>query len=78
MFPDLDLTVHFHRRPEGRWTGLDTTVTSGPIGQGSTSTVLHDINGPVGHAQQILNAGLVRAKSWPFAYLGFTRATVTW
>ncbi|MGW6519551.1 thioesterase family protein [Streptomyces sp. NPDC054962] len=54
MFPNVDLTVHLHRRPEGRWTGLDTTVTFGPTGQGLTSTVLHDINGPVGHAQQIL------------------------
>lgn len=54
MFPNLDLTIHLHRRPEGSWTGLDTTVTFGPSGQGITSTVLHDINGPVGHAEQIL------------------------
>ncbi|MGW0867240.1 thioesterase family protein [Streptomyces sp. NPDC002611] len=54
MFPNVDLTLHLHRRPEGRWTGLDTTVAFGPTGQGVTSTVLHDLNGPVGHAQQIL------------------------
>jgi acyl-Coa thioesterase superfamily protein/acyl-CoA thioesterase superfamily protein len=54
MFPNLDLTLHLHRQPEGRWTGLDTTVTFGSTGQGVTSTVLHDINGAVGHAQQIL------------------------
>ncbi|MFF0157918.1 thioesterase family protein [Streptomyces sp. NPDC005263] len=54
MFPNVDLTLHLHRQPEGRWTGLDTTVTFGPTGQGLTSTVLHDVNGPVGHAQQIL------------------------
>ncbi|MGW0904430.1 thioesterase family protein [Streptomyces sp. NPDC002853] len=54
MFPNVDLTVHLHRQPEGGWTGLDTTVTFGPTGQGITSTVLHDIHGPVGHAQQIL------------------------
>ena len=54
MFPNVDLTVHLHRQPEGHWTGLDTTVTFGPTGQGITSTVLHDINGAVGHAQQIL------------------------
>lgn len=54
MFPNVDLTVHLHRRPEGRWTGLDTSVTFGPTGQGVTSTVLHDVTGPVGHAQQIL------------------------
>ncbi|MEV8317850.1 thioesterase family protein [Streptomyces sp. NPDC059900] len=54
MFPNVDLTVHLHRQPGGRWTGLDTTVTFGPTGQGITSTVLHDVDGPVGHAQQIL------------------------
>ena len=54
MFPNVDLTIHLHRQPEGRWTGLDTTVTFGPTGQGVTSTVLHDTLGPVGHAEQIL------------------------
>ncbi|WP_200300977.1 thioesterase family protein [Streptomyces adelaidensis] len=48
MFPNVDLTVHLHRRPEGRWTGLDTTVTFGPTGQGVTSTVLHDTAGRSG------------------------------
>ncbi|MEW5352205.1 thioesterase family protein [Streptomyces sp. 16-176A] len=54
MFPNVDLTVHLHRRPEGGWTGLDTTVVFGPSGQGLTSTVLHDVRGPVGRAEQIL------------------------
>ncbi|MGW4233507.1 thioesterase family protein [Streptomyces sp. NPDC004980] len=54
MFPNLDLTIHLHRQPEGPWTGLDTTVSFGPSGQGLTSSVLHDLRGPVGHAQQIL------------------------
>jgi hypothetical protein len=54
MFPNVDLTVHLHRQPQGGWTGLDTTVTFGPSGQGLTSTVLHDVAGPVGQAQQIL------------------------
>ncbi|MFI2642287.1 thioesterase family protein [Streptomyces sp. NPDC018610] len=54
MFPNVDLTVHLHRRPEGDWTGLDTTVVFGPSGQGLTSTVLHDVHGPVGRAEQIL------------------------
>lgn len=54
MFPNVDLAIHLHRQPEGRWTGLDTTVVFGPTGQGVTSTVLHDANGAVGHAQQIL------------------------
>lgn len=54
MFPNVDLTIHLHRQPEGGWTGLDTTVTFGPAGQGVTSTVLHDVAGPLGHAQQML------------------------
>lgn len=54
MFPNVDLTVHLHRRPRGAWTGLDTTVTFGPSGQGLTSTVLHDVDGPVGRAEQTL------------------------
>ncbi|GAA3773330.1 hypothetical protein GCM10022403_005560 [Streptomyces coacervatus] len=54
MFPNVDLTVHLHRQPRGDWTGLDTTVAFGPSGQGLTSTVLRDVDGPVGHAQQIL------------------------
>ncbi|MFJ9711008.1 hypothetical protein [Streptomyces sp. NPDC101234] len=54
MFPNVDLTIHLHRQPRGAWTGLDTKVTFGPTGQGLTSTVLHDVEGPVGHASQIL------------------------
>ncbi|MFD5623590.1 thioesterase family protein [Streptomyces yangpuensis] len=54
MFPNLDLTIHLHRQPRGPWTGLDTTVAFGPSGQGLTSSVLHDVDGPVGHAEQIL------------------------
>lgn len=54
LFPNTDLTVHFHRAPTGRWVGLDTTVSWGTIGLGVTSTVLHDEQGPVGHAHQVL------------------------
>ena len=54
MFPNVDLTIHLHRQPEGRWVGLDTTVVFGPTGQGITSTVLHDLAGAVGHAHQQL------------------------
>lgn len=54
MFPNVDLTVHLYRQPRGRWVGLDTTVTFGTDGHGLTSTVLHDIEGPVGRSEQIL------------------------
>jgi hypothetical protein len=54
MFPNLDLTVHLHRQPVGGPVGLDTTVVFGPDGVGLTSTVLHDAQGAVGRAEQIL------------------------
>ncbi|MFE3443467.1 thioesterase family protein [Nocardia sp. NPDC059180] len=54
MFPNVDLSIHLYRRPQGSWTGLDTTVVFGEHGQGLTTTVLHDVHGPVGQAQQIL------------------------
>ncbi|WP_189033247.1 thioesterase family protein [Nocardia rhizosphaerihabitans] len=54
MFPNVDLTIHLYRQPEGSWTGLDTSVTFGHAGQGLTTTVLHDTRGPVGVAEQIL------------------------
>ncbi len=54
MFPNVDLSIHLYRQPEGRWTGLDTGVVFGAEGQGLTSTVLHDTRGPVGRAEQML------------------------
>jgi hypothetical protein len=54
LYPNVDLTIHLHRQPEGRWVGLDSTAVFGPTGQGVTSSVLHDLAGPVGRAQQML------------------------
>ena len=54
MFPNLDLTIHLHRQPEGAWVGYDTTVSFGPAGQGITHTALHDERGHVGFASQTL------------------------
>lgn len=54
LYPNLDLTIHLYRQPEGSWVGLDTAVTFGPAGHGLTSSVLHDTTGPVGRAEQIL------------------------
>jgi len=53
-FPNLDLQIHMHRRPEGEWLGLDNAVSFGTDGIGLTSTVLHDLRGPFGRAEQIL------------------------
>jgi hypothetical protein len=56
-FPNVDLSVHLFRSPQGgpgRWVGFDTLVTLGTDGVGLTSTTLHDERGPVGRAEQIL------------------------
>ena len=54
FYPNVDLSIHLHRQPSGEWVGLDTTVVFGPEGHGVTSTVLHDVDGPVGRAEQML------------------------
>jgi Thioesterase-like superfamily len=54
FFPNVDLTVHLFREPEGGWVGLDTRVVFGDTGLGLTSTTLHDTSGPVGRAEQAL------------------------
>lgn len=53
-YPNLDLTAHFIREPQSEWIGFDTTVSFGPGGVGLTSSVLHDLSGPVGTQSQIL------------------------
>ncbi len=53
-FPNVDLTVHLFRQPAGEWVGLDTTVSFGATGAGLTSSVLHDVHGPVGTVAQAL------------------------
>jgi hypothetical protein len=53
-FPNIDLTTHLYRPPEGAWLGFDTTVSFGPAGIGLTSSVLHDIRGPLGTTAQVL------------------------
>ena len=54
LFPNIDLTAHFFRRPVGGWVGFDTRVSFGPAGVGLTSSVIHDVDGPVGTSNQIL------------------------
>ncbi len=53
-FPNVDLTAHVLRPPSGGWVGFDTTVSFGVGGLGITSTVLHDVDGPVGTMSQAL------------------------
>lgn len=53
-FPNLDLQIHLHRFPKGRWLGLETVQQYGSDGIGLTSSVLHDVQGPFGRSEQIL------------------------
>lgn len=54
MFPNVDLQIHLYREPTGEWLGLDNRVTFGADAIGLTSSVLHDVDGPFGRAEQIL------------------------
>lgn len=54
LFPNIDLTAHLFRAPQGEWVGFDTTVSFGPEGLGLTSSVLHDLDGPFGSLNQML------------------------
>lgn len=54
MFPNVDLTAHFFRHPQGPWIGFETKVSFGPNGIGQTSSVVYDEHGPVGTSEQIL------------------------
>ena len=53
-FPNVDLQLHIYREPHGEWLGLQNSVTFGSDGIGLTSTVLCDLSGPFGRAEQIL------------------------
>ncbi|WP_439664689.1 thioesterase family protein [Lentzea sp. HUAS TT2] len=51
---NTDLTVHLHRRPVGEWVGMDARTTIGPDGVGLATSVVHDVEGPVGTTAQAL------------------------
>src|SRR6478672_8990236 len=53
-FPNVDLTAHLFDQPRGEWVGFDTSVSFGAAGLGLTSSVVHDIDGPVGTLAQAL------------------------
>jgi hypothetical protein len=54
LFPNVDLTAHLFDSPTGGWLGFDTRVTFGAAGVGLTSSVLHDVRGPIGTSSQCL------------------------
>lgn len=53
-FPNVDLQVHLYREPIGEWLGLQNSVTFGSDGIGLTSSIMCDLTGPFGRAEQIL------------------------
>ncbi|MFZ2526952.1 MAG: thioesterase family protein [Rhodococcus sp. (in: high G+C Gram-positive bacteria)] len=53
-FPNIDLTAHFFAEPRGEWLGFDTAVSFGANGLGVTSSIIHDVHGPIGTAAQVL------------------------
>ena len=54
LFPNLDLQIHLHRKPQGKWLGLQTVQQIGADGVGLTSSILHDEKGAFGRSEQIL------------------------
>ena len=54
IFINVDLSVHLHRLPEGKWVGLDAVTLPEPEGVGLADSVLHDERGPLGRALQTL------------------------
>ncbi len=53
-FPNVDLTAHLFESPRSDWVGFDTRVSFGAEGVGATTSVLHDLTGPIGVMSQIL------------------------
>ena len=54
MFPNVDLQLHLYRQPSGGLLGVQNSVSLGRNGVGVTSSVLHDVVGPFGRAEQTL------------------------
>lgn len=63
MFPNVDLQIHLYRLPKGKWLGLDVQQQYGADGIGLTTAVLHDEEGPFGHAEQILTVRKVPSRN---------------
>jgi Acyl-CoA thioesterase C-terminal domain/Acyl-CoA thioesterase N-terminal domain len=53
-FINPELTVHLHREPAGEWICLDAQTAISPGGAGLATSVLSDLDGPVGVAAQSL------------------------
>jgi hypothetical protein len=54
LFINPELTVHLHREPVGEWICLDAQTAISTGGTGLATSVLSDLDGPVGVAAQSL------------------------
>ena len=53
-FINPELTVHLHREPVGEWVCLDAATTISSAGVGLATSVLSDLDGPIGVGAQTL------------------------
>jgi hypothetical protein len=53
-FINPELTVHLHREPTGEWICLDAITTVSNEGVGLATSVISDLDGPVGVGAQTL------------------------
>lgn len=53
-FINPELTVHLHREAVGEWVCLDAATAISPGGLGVATSVLSDLQGPVGNGAQLL------------------------
>ena len=54
QFINPELTVHLHREPVGEWVCLDATTTISEGGVGLATSLLSDLDGPIGVGAQSL------------------------
>ena len=63
FFINPELTVHLHREPAGMWICLDAQTAISPGGAGLATSVLSDLDGPVGVGAQSLFVGPRQARA---------------
>ena len=54
LFINPELTVHLHREPVGEWVCIDASTAISPGGAGLATSVISDVEGPVGVGAQSL------------------------
>lgn len=54
QFINPELTVHLHREPVGEWVCLDGSTTISAGGVGLATSLLSDLDGPIGVGAQSL------------------------